>query len=248
MKLHKRIARWFGYNLVCVRKNHLTLEGHLLILFNLLKINLVLDVGANIGQYAKSLRKIGYCGYIISFEPIKSSYEALIEHSKDDPKWHIYNLALGSVNDTKSINVTKGSDLTSFLKPNEYAKRLFKTKADIDQIEMVEIRRLDELLPEILDGIKEPKLFLKTDTQGYDLEVLKGASLVMDKVLALQSEISMVPIYERMPGFLEALDEYRRVGLEITGFYPVSRDKSSLKVIEFDCVMTRRMQNVISRL
>jgi hypothetical protein len=82
-------------------------------------------------------------------------------------------------------------------------------------------------------------VFLKMDTQGFDLQVFAGAKRSLPKVLALQSEISIQPIYEGVPEYLEALEVYTKAGFVISGLYPVSRDKDTLALIELDCVMRR---------
>jgi hypothetical protein len=79
------------------------------------------------------------------------------------------------------------------------------------------------------------------DTQGYDLEVLEGATGCLSSVLGLQSEIALKPIYEGMPDYLTALAKYNSLGFGITSTVPVSRDKD-MTVIEFDCLMVRRSQ------
>ena len=91
----------------------------------------------------------------------------------------------------------------------------------------------------MVEGIDDPRVFLKLDTQGFDLEVLKGAESVLNKVVGLQAEASFKPIYEGMPDHITALTEFRRLGFEVTGFYLVSRDPGSYAIIEYDCVLAR---------
>ena len=62
---------------------------------------------------------------------------------------------------------------------------------------------------------------------------------MLNKVVALQSEISVMPLYEGMPDYIESLNVFRQAGFELTGLYPVSRDPGSLQLIELDCVMRR---------
>ena len=104
---------------------------------------------------------------------------------------------------------------------------------------MTLVKRLDDVFPEIISGKNYTRVFLKMDTQGYDLKVLAGAAKVLEKVVALQSEISVMPLYEGMPDYIESLGTFKKVGFELTGLYPVSRDPESLTIIELDCVMRR---------
>ena len=82
------------------------------------------------------------------------------------------------------------------------------------------------------------RLFLKLDTQGYDLEVLRGATATLSRVVALQSEISFVPIYAGMPSWRESIQRIGELGFAVTGIFAVSRD-ASLRLVEADCVFVR---------
>ena len=87
------------------------------------------------------------------------------------------------------------------------------------------------------------------DTQGFDLATFRGAGERVTELLGLQSEVACVPIYEGMPRMAEQLTEYERAGFEITGMFPVSRDRPSLRVIEFDVVRIgqRALQERLAR-
>lgn len=244
MKIHKVIARYFGYDLRRLNRDHLTIQTHLFNLFNLLDINCVIDVGANCGQYGTMLREYGYSKRIVSFEPVSASFDKLNRLCINDKNWFAYKFALGAQNTSMQINVADASELTSFHNPNEYSKDFFGDQGDIKYTEKVEVRRLDDLLPEIVKNIDDPKIYLKMDTQGYDLEVLKGAESSVERVLGLQSELSVIPIYQQMPDYIQSLSKFREMGFEVTGLYPIVRDKS-LVVIEFDCVM-RKFKSLIN--
>ncbi len=74
--------------------------------------------------------------------------------------------------------------------------------------------------------------------QGFDLEALHGAGVVIEQLLAMQSEVSVQPIYDGMPNMNTALESFHKISFKITGLYPVTRD-TELGIIEFDCVMRR---------
>lgn len=239
MKLHHSIAQSFGYELSSIKKHHPTLESHLQILFNLLKVDAVLDVGANKGQYGSTLRKMGYKGAIYSFEPVQSCFQELTAASAADADWQVFNYALGAETATMDINVMDASEFSSLLQPNAYAKDLYAQKIPIKNTEAIAVKRLDDIFSTLIDDNKYSGLFLKMDTQGYDLKVLAGATQTLNSVVALQSEISVAPLYEGMPDYIESLSTFREAGFELTGLYPVSRDPDSLQLIELDCVMRR---------
>lgn len=239
MNVVGEVTKLFGYHLVNTRKVHVDVWVHLSHLFRRLNINCVIDVGANTGQYGAELRKIGFKGNIFSFEPVKESYAKLVEQISRDTRWQAFNLALGSENSTGQINVTSSSDFASFLPPNTYSQSVFQDKTSVNDVETVQIRRLDSLLPEIIKEIPEPRIFLKMDTQGYDLEVMNGATGCLDQIIAMQSELSVLPLYSGMPDYCTALNYFRELGFETSGIYTMSRDAESLLVIEFDCVMVK---------
>ena len=76
------------------------------------------------------------------------------------------------------------------------------------------------------------------DTQGYDLEVLKGCARWIERVFALQSEISITPLYHEMPHYTQALELYESLGFSLMNLYVVGRAKRG-SIIEYDCVMAR---------
>jgi FkbM family methyltransferase len=192
-----------------------------------LRVNCVLDVGANEGQYAKNLRQIGYQGQIISFEPIGEVYRRLSEKFSSDSRWQGLNIALGATDSFQEFNVaTESSVMSSFLN--------LKHQWDF-RIETVEVRRLDSLFREIVGNIQGPRVFLKLDTQGYDLEVVQGAVGCMEDIVGMQSELSVQQLYEGAPHYLESVAKYEQLGFELIGLYEICRIND--RVAEYDCIM-----------
>lgn len=242
MRFHRKIPQLFGYDLIHIKRNHPTLESHLTFLFEDLKTNVVLDVGANRGQFGQLLRETGYEGHIISFEPLGETYQKLAQASAGDEKWQTYNCALGAVSETTEINFTSASEFTSFLNPSDYGKEVRNAQVQIAQKETVEVKKLDDIFEEVISKCSgtDHQVFLKMDTQGFDQEVLKGAEKSLSRIGGLQSEIAILPLYEGMPDYVESLSTFRSKGFELTGLFPVSRDQQSLILIEMDCVMRRK--------
>ena len=200
-------------------------------------VNCVFDVGANAGQYAKGLRKFGYTGRIVSFEPVAATYDRLKRASEGDDDWWVFPFALGSAESVQEMHVEWNS-MNSLLPPSNYGKGRYKRFAK-GRTEEIDIRRLDAVMEKALDGIAEPRPYLKMDTQGFDLEVFAGAGERIKEFVGIQSEVALLRLYEGSPGMSEALTEYERRGFEITGMYPVTREDSTGRIVEFDCVMMR---------
>ncbi|HEY3335705.1 MAG TPA: FkbM family methyltransferase [Candidatus Limnocylindrales bacterium] len=216
---------------------HLTLASHLAALLGQWNVELVLDVGGNVGTYGQLLRRAGYAGRIASFEPVASAFDELSRAASDDPLWSVYHMALGRESGTRSINVMQKTAQSSFLVPSDLGRELIPTLQTASE-EQVDMRRLDELYDEVAAPMVSPRTYLKMDTQGFDLEVVAGASGCLASVVGLQSELSVQALYEGMPPWLEALGEFERLGFKPTGFYPVGRD-TALRLLECDCVMAR---------
>ena len=200
-------------------------------LTTLLNADCVVDVGANRGQFAQELRGVGYAGRIISFEPQRSEFEVLSRQLATDREWQGHRLALGSRTDKLELMVPGLTVLGSLLRPN--------FKSQNSRTESVDVVRLDELLPTLLPDWRERRIYLKMDTQGYDLEVFKGAEGVLSSVVGLQSELSVQPLYEGMPHYLDALTTFERAAFELHNLSVVGRGEDGA-VIEMNCYMRRR--------
>src|SRR5215471_3218540 len=94
--LIQRSARQLGYDVVYF--DRMRLLKHF-------GINLVFDVGANIGQYGAEMRSLGYRGRIVSFEPLSREFEVLRKRAENDALWKVDNRALGDCEGTAEIHV-----------------------------------------------------------------------------------------------------------------------------------------------
>jgi FkbM family methyltransferase len=214
------------------------LPEHLGRLLKRLRIDCVLDVGAHLGEYHNLLRRIGYRGRVISFEPNPDALAILTAASASDPQWTVHGCALGDLDGQIPFHITRSSSLISFLTPDGPAAREFGDDSKVARTELVPIRRLDTFFADHAQELPEARLYLKMDTQGYDLNVLRGVASNIHRVAGLQSELSLKPIYSEMPDYLQVLFETARLGFEVTGVFPVTRDRAG-SLIEVDCVMQR---------
>ena len=235
--IHKS-ANIFGFDIIKIGHFDHSLGSHLLKVFKSREIDCVLDVGANLGQYGKFLREIGYTGYILSFEPVKAVYEQLVMASENDPKWNCFNLALSDESQSKIINVYQGSQFCSFLDISDYAKNVWDDVGSATK-EIVNTVRLDEIFDELKNSTQCSNFYLKLDTQGYDLNVFHGAKESLQHVKAMQSELSLISVYNDMHPTYSSLSEYNKSGFYISGMFPITIEKE-LAVIEYDCVLVKR--------
>lgn len=236
----KRLVRRTGFE---VRRldPQASLGFFLAVLLEEYRISCVIDVGASAGQFARHLRGEGYRGPLLSFEPVPESFAALERAARGDRNWQVFNVALGSTEGASTINLSDGGPgLSSFLRPAAAAIESWRFVGTTTGVVKVPLRRLDALLPELgVDERKLERIFLKVDTQGWDLEVIKGAEGMLDKILVLQTELSFKPIYENQPPYRDVLDHLEPLGFEVAGLYPVVRD-FNWSFIEADCVLCRK--------
>ena len=208
---------------------------HLAELFRRTEPECVLDVGANAGQYGTILREHGYRGWIVSFEPVQSAFDRLSELAQRDGRWRVFRLALGARAERRRIAVSSLSVFSSFKPFAPYADEQFPGASEVVGSEEVEVGTLNDSGPEFLSGLPQSRIFLKLDTQGCDLEVVKGATNLLPRLVGLQLEAALTPIYEQVPTFPETVQYLSGLGLGLTGIFPVNRD-SLLRLIEVDCV------------
>lgn len=204
-----------------------------------LSINCVLDVGANRGQFGTVLRGIGYTGWIISFEPVRASYEVLKAVAAEREPWRVFPYALGPTDERREINVAEETVFSSFLPPREESQIRFP-KNRLERKEEVDVRRLDGVLETCLMDISSCRIYLKLDTQGFDLSVMEGAQTILPRILALQTEVSLHDLYHGMHNFVESVSKFQAAGFEVIDFVTVNRDIDQLCAIDMDCIMARK--------
>lgn len=157
------------------------------------EIGLVLDVGANTGQYAKILRKAGYRGDIVSFEPLSGAFSRLQRSAARDRRWQAVRLALGDRDGETTIHISGDSQASSLRKMLPLHEDIAPYFSSVGQ-EQVTLRRLDAVWGEYASG--KVKVFLKIDTQGFEKQVLSGASRSLRKIQGVQLELSIAPLYQ----------------------------------------------------
>ncbi len=219
------------------RVDRLSLARHLAAIFEKYQVDVVFDVGANQGQYYEFLREdVRYRGLVVSFEPIPELAARLTARAARTARWQVQNCALGRVEESRAFNIMEGSELSSFKAPDSSHVPELSQWNRVARVEQVAVRRLDDVWPALKasHGVSRP--FLKLDTQGFDAEVVGGAGTVLPQFVGLQSEVHVLPLYQQSARYLDEIAHFEALGLSVTGLFVVSSD-SSLRAIEFDCVM-----------
>ena len=235
------LARSRGYDITPLwRLETRPLVLHLREVLDKYAIDCVFDVGANLGQFYDLLRtEIGWKGLVLSFEPARKYADILNSRCLGESNWRVFDYALGHESGSATINITQSPGLNSFLAPRTDQVGGFWKSDSVLHTEVVQVRTLDGVFAELQRQYAFSSPYLKIDTQGFDLEVIRGAGEALREVRAMQTEASVKPIYEGQPIFIESLEYLGRLGFEISGMFPVTRDRA-LRLIEFDCIMVNR--------
>ena len=176
-------------------------------------IDMVLDVGANIGQYASELREGGYRGKIVSFEPMGREFVLLKQLAKRDGNINAVHSAVGDQDGTVEFNIAANSTSSSILEMLPSHTDAAPDSA-IQAKEVVPIARLDSIYDDHCTG--QMNTLLKIDTQGFEMSVLEGAKESILKVQAIQIEMSLVPLYKEQVLFADLA-----LWLKVRGFHMV---------------------------
>ena len=195
------------------------------------KIDVVIDVGANLGQFGDALRADGYRGRIVSFEPIGAEFEFLSKKAAADGNWEAHRCAVGAAAGTAQLHVSKLSVYSSILGLAETAQ-LHDDRVATDHIEEVPVCTIDE----VASGMTG-RIFLKVDTQGYEKQVLEGSAKTLPKLYGIMLELPVIRIYDGQWQFQEALDTMFSLGFAPAQIQPVGyHGADKVSATEFDCI------------
>ncbi len=235
-KLPKLLLRKLGYEIKRVSKSAPSLMSFL----RDRGVDLVLDIGANRGQFGKLLREEGYSGTILSFEPVKEMFDALKntavrDGSKNGSLWRVFNCGLSDAAGEADINVSENSVFSSLHSLTSTAEGFDRTARVVEK-QRIALRRLDEFSGE-LDG---RRAFLKIDTQGHERQVLDGAGGLLRQLCGVQLELPITPLYQSTWTIADALKYMEERGFAICQITAVNKhtlDPSAF--VDLDAIFRR---------
>ena len=203
------------------------------------KINLILDVGANIGQYGTELRgHVGYNGQIVSFEPMSLAHAALTKTAAKYDLWDVSpRAAIGAECGEVSINISHNSVSSSVLAILE-SHTSAEPESRYKDSETTPLVTLDSVAMKFLRDDKN--VFLKIDTQGYEGQVLEGAEKTLEIVSGVQLELSLVPLYEGQMLMPDLIAKMSGLGFDLWGISPTFADPKSGQMLQVDGTFFKR--------
>jgi len=159
----------------------------------------VVDVGANVGQFAVASAKLFPEAQVHSFEPIPECADELRKYVARLGNVAIYPFALGEKEGSLSFHVNAHSHSSSLLPLAESHREAFPEVREKRTIE-VKVTTLDRMFEGV--ELKRP-ILIKLDVQGYEAWVLRGGEETLRRTDYVVMEVSFSPMYEGERTFME---------------------------------------------
>jgi|SRR5882762_7045266 len=209
------------------------------------QIDVVFDVGANIGQFAEKLREGGFRGRIVSFEPSTAAHSTLCKRAQHDEDWTIASrMALGDRDGTITLNLA-GNSASSSVLPMLSTHVIAAPESRYISSETADLRTLDTVSTDF--GIQTERIFLKLDVQGFEYKVLQGAGQFLHHVAGIQIELSLVPLYDGEHLFHSMLLDFEKRGYELWSLLPGLVDPGTGRLLQLDAIFFRKELGSLER-
>lgn len=241
LRLANRLARPLGMQVVSrkmARRQFFESQlGHLLPAMRHFGIELVLDIGANIGQFASELFDNGYEGRIISVEPLPDAHAALVAATAGVPRWRAFDrVVLGAEEGSVTIHVA-GNSVSSSVLP--MLERHIQAAPGSKPMAALEVRQTT-LDAAFSADVAQTRTLVKIDTQGYERQVLMGGMHCLERAPLVLLELSTVPLYEGQWLWNDAIRYLEERGFELWFLHPDFSDHATGQVFQYNGLFARR--------
>ena len=198
----------------------------------------IFDVGANIGDITRKYRSLFPGAMIYAFEPFSESFACLDRAARKDNRIVACRLAFGGTEGIGVLRVNSSGPTNSLLQTEESAASfwgsgLMETTTTVD----VELSTIDTFCDQ--RDIHEIDV-LKIDTQGTELEILRGAikMLTARKIRLVYMEMIIAPSYKGQAKPHETMYFFDKLGYHIHGFYNLWRRRDG-RILQMDAIFVR---------
>lgn len=227
----------FGYRISKTYES-IDCKSQLKRLFKNYNLDLVIDVGANEGQFYTEIRELGYTNKVISFEPLHDAHAAMSRKFSNDPNLNLHpRCAIGNYTGKIDINVSGNSVSSSILEMDKSHYNIVPSSRYIGK-DQVNIFRLDDIFTQ--QNPLPPSVMLKIDTQGYENNVLDGAASLINNISVLMLEISFLHLYSNQPKWDDLLRRVSTLGFTIFAIQPGFIDPKTYQLCQADFVFIRK--------
>lgn len=235
-RLIRILIRKLGVDLIKFDK-YSNAENLVLTTLNKFNIDLIIDIGANTGQFANNIRAIGFKKRIISFEPLTKEHSDLSKRASSDNEWIVApKMAIGEYDGIVEINIAANSGSSSILNMTTSHLNAAPESKYINK-ENVEIKKLDTIAPLYFDGFKNP--LLKIDAQGYESKILDGAEEVISKFKGLICELSLTSLYDGSESWVVMTERIEKLGFTLWSIEPGFTDPHTGRMLQVDATFFR---------
>jgi FkbM family methyltransferase len=201
--------------------------------------DVVLDIGANQGQFAVALRAAGYAGRLVSFEPQPDAFAALQARTAGDPAWECHQLALGDAEGTLPMHISGFSESSSLLPIGKTHVDLMPTTAEVGTLS-VPVKRLDQVADGL--GLAGRRFFLKLDVQGYETPVLRGAGEWLRRADGAVVELDFAPLFDGQSVYYEVMAALEAAGLRFVALVNYNLHPTTAEFLWADGLFARRSE------
>lgn len=210
------------------------------LLLRALNIDLVLDVGANEGQYATGLFDAGYTGRLHSVEPLPDAHSILSAACAPNSLWSTTPepLAIAESTGTFTFHQSENSVSSSLLKVHEQHVSEDPASQTARSFE-VEAQSLDDFW-DSLPGPAGQRIHLKLDVQGAEHTILDAAQRWRTEIQSAQLELSLASLYEGQASAVSLLNWLDELGFALVGIEQGFTSFETGQVLQFDGIFARR--------
>ena len=200
------------------------------------EVSLVLDVGANAGQYVAWLRASGYTGSVVSFEPLASAYDLMEDDRASDQQWRGVRAAVGATAGIATLNIADSTVLSSLLPSTSTLLNTIPGGVQRQAVD-VPVIALDDVWSEYVRP--SDRVMVKIDTQGYEHPVLDGLALHLDDVRLVEVEMSLVELYKGGSSIHDLLPRLHDAGFSVISIDSGKVDTRTGQVLDVDVLAGR---------
>jgi FkbM family methyltransferase len=197
-------------------------------------VDLILDIGANTGQFASELFSVGYRGRIISFEPLPNAHKSLIENAQYYENWSVYpRTAIGNTEGNVEINISSNSVSSSILPMLNTHLEAAKESEYVSKA-LAKITTLDKVVGDL--RLDNKSFFIKIDTQGFEWQVMDGAVQALSLAKGVLCELSLTPLYEGQHLWLETIERLGNLGFKLWAIQSGFTNINTGRTLQIDAI------------
>ena len=234
MKILKKIFSYFGYSITRKHKSE-NIEKLIELRLNANPCDCLFDIGSNVGDFLQDYNT--FFSEIFSFEPNPELIPDLKKRFIDKKHINIFELGVGINSENLDLHVTndKGKTLSSIKKQNKVIHEILRN-TEVIQKKKIKVISLSDFISN--NKLEDKTFFLKTDTQGNDLEVLIGLKKFISNVKFIKIEMPVINIYDIDYKYHEINEFMKKNNFVPLHFQHLTRNKNG-KLVEYDVIFER---------